>query len=158
MDLSPLSFSPLRQCRETSPQFSYQNKVFINYVFGRNWAVRNPAGTRLDSLTSEINKLLPCRKSLLINTKCHVWYFYIGVFYVLKYSALFRSEKEYKRSKKCFSSRTRMESVGWWQQQYKPTCGKQQRSRMGTTQQLEVGPLRKTMDNLQYQISQGQSP
>ena len=29
---------------------SYQNKGFINYVFSRNWAVRNPAGTRLDSL------------------------------------------------------------------------------------------------------------
>ena len=29
-------------------------KGFINYVFCRNWAVRNPAGTRLDS--SLVNK------------------------------------------------------------------------------------------------------
>ena len=36
------------------PQFSYHNKGFINYVFCRNWAVRNPAGTRLDS--SLVNK------------------------------------------------------------------------------------------------------
>ena len=28
----------------------YQNKGFVNYVFCNNWAVRNPAGTRLDSL------------------------------------------------------------------------------------------------------------
>ena len=36
------------------PQFSHQNTGFINYVFCRNWAVRNPAGTRLDS--SLVNK------------------------------------------------------------------------------------------------------
>ena len=35
-----------------SPQ---KNKGFINYVFCRNWAVRNPAGTRLDS-SSLVNK------------------------------------------------------------------------------------------------------
>ena len=29
---------------------THHNKGFINYVFCRNWAVRNPAGTRLDSL------------------------------------------------------------------------------------------------------------
>ena len=36
------------------PQFSHHNKGFINYVFCRNWAVRNPAGTTLDS--SLVNK------------------------------------------------------------------------------------------------------
>ena len=36
------------------PQFSHHNKGFINFVFCRNWAVRNPAGTRLDS--SLVNK------------------------------------------------------------------------------------------------------
>ena len=30
-------------------------KIFINYIFCRNWAVRNPAGTRLDS-SSLVNK------------------------------------------------------------------------------------------------------
>ena len=38
-----------KQCRAMPPQFSHHNKGFINYVFCRNWAVRNPAGTRLDS-------------------------------------------------------------------------------------------------------------
>ena len=52
MDLSPLSFSPLKQCRATSPLFSHQNKGFINYVFCRKWAVTNPAGT----LCSLVNK------------------------------------------------------------------------------------------------------
>ena len=28
----------------------HHNKGFINYVFCRKWAVRNPAGTRLDYL------------------------------------------------------------------------------------------------------------
>ena len=28
----------------------HHNKSFINYCFCRNWAVRNPAGTSLDSL------------------------------------------------------------------------------------------------------------
>ena len=32
-----------------------KNKGFINYVFFRNWAVRNPAGTKLDS-SSLVNK------------------------------------------------------------------------------------------------------
>ena len=32
------------------PIFSHHNKGFINYSFCRNRAVRNPAGTRLDSL------------------------------------------------------------------------------------------------------------
>ena len=37
-------------CNVSPPQFSHQNKIFIIYIFFRNWAVRNPAGTRLDSL------------------------------------------------------------------------------------------------------------
>ena len=39
---------------KASPNFPHQNKGFINYVFCRNWAVRNHAGTRLDS--SLVNK------------------------------------------------------------------------------------------------------
>ena len=35
---------------EALPNSPYQNKGFLNYVFCRNWAVRNPAGTRLDSV------------------------------------------------------------------------------------------------------------
>ena len=31
------------------PIFPHQNKGLINYVFCRNWPVRNPAGTRQDS-------------------------------------------------------------------------------------------------------------
>ena len=46
--------STFLQCRELPPQFSHHNKGFINYVFCRNWAVRSPAGTRLDS--SLVNK------------------------------------------------------------------------------------------------------
>jgi hypothetical protein len=36
--------------QEAPPNSPNQNKGFINYIFCRNWAVRNPAGTRLDSL------------------------------------------------------------------------------------------------------------
>ena len=35
--------------RSTIQLFPHQNKGFINFVFCRNWAVRNPVGTRLDS-------------------------------------------------------------------------------------------------------------
>ena len=35
---------------ETPSKFTNNNKGFINYVFCRNWAVRNSGGTRLDSL------------------------------------------------------------------------------------------------------------
>ena len=42
------SFSPCEKCREAPLSFPHQNKGFIKL---RNWAVRNPAGTRLDSLT-----------------------------------------------------------------------------------------------------------
>ena len=33
-----------------SANLPHQNKIFTNYVSCRNWAVRNPAGTRLDSI------------------------------------------------------------------------------------------------------------
>ena len=55
MDLPSLSFSLLKQGRETPSQFSHQNKGFISYVSCRHWAVRDPAGTRLDS-SSLLNK------------------------------------------------------------------------------------------------------
>ena len=45
-----ISLSPYKQCKETPPWFSQDNKGFINYIFCINKAVRNPAGTRLDSL------------------------------------------------------------------------------------------------------------
>ena len=41
--------SSTTQCIEMAPQFFHYNKGFIYYVFCRNWAVRNPAVTRLDS-------------------------------------------------------------------------------------------------------------
>ena len=49
-----ITFPPGKQWSEASPNFPHQNKGFINYVFCRNWAVRNPAATRLDS--SLVNK------------------------------------------------------------------------------------------------------
>ena len=47
-------FSPMKAMQRNAPKFSHHNKGFINYVFCRNWDVRNPAGTRLDS--SLVNK------------------------------------------------------------------------------------------------------
>ena len=48
-----------------APQFSHHNKCFINYVFCRNWAVRNPAVTRLDS--SLVNKqVAECKQMVSI--------------------------------------------------------------------------------------------
>ena len=41
----------------------HQNKGFINHSFRRNWAVRNPTGTRLDYLAWWINKLYYCTYS-----------------------------------------------------------------------------------------------
>ena len=41
--------------KEAPANILQKNKGFINYVFCRNWAVRNPAGTRLDS-SSLVNK------------------------------------------------------------------------------------------------------
>ena len=51
-------FPPCKKCRENPPYFYHHNKGFINQVFCRNWAVRNPAGTRPDSLAWKINKLV----------------------------------------------------------------------------------------------------
>ena len=45
-----ISFPPGKQWREAHPYFPRQNKGFINHSFCKNWAVRNPTGTRLDSL------------------------------------------------------------------------------------------------------------
>ena len=44
-----LSLSSRKAVKRSSMQFHPKNKCFINYVFCRNWAVRSPAGTRLDS-------------------------------------------------------------------------------------------------------------
>ena len=55
MDISSLLFfSPMKAMQRNAPQFSHYNKGFIIYIFCRNWVVRNPAGTRLDS--SLVNK------------------------------------------------------------------------------------------------------
>ena len=43
-------FPPGSQWIEAPPDSPNQNKGFINYFFCRNWAVRNPAETRVDSL------------------------------------------------------------------------------------------------------------
>ena len=43
--------------QRTTAYFPHQNKCFINYVFCWNWAVKNPAWTRLDSLAWQINNL-----------------------------------------------------------------------------------------------------
>ena len=45
-----LPLSPGTQWIKAPLDSPNQNKGFINYVFCRNWAVRNPAGTRLDSV------------------------------------------------------------------------------------------------------------
>ena len=64
----PSSFSILplscRKAVKEAPANFSQKKGFINYVFCRNWAVRNPAGTRLDS--SLVNKQVGCEQQLFI--------------------------------------------------------------------------------------------
>ena len=50
-----LSLSSSRAVKRSTSQVSHQIKGFINYVFCRNWVVRYPAGTRLDS-SSLVNK------------------------------------------------------------------------------------------------------
>ena len=45
-----LFFSFGEALKRSTTQFPNQNKGFLNNVFFRNWAVRNPAGTRLDSV------------------------------------------------------------------------------------------------------------
>ena len=45
----------MEEMKRNSILVFHQNKGFINYVFCRNWGVRNPAGTRLDT-SSLVNK------------------------------------------------------------------------------------------------------
>ena len=63
-----VTFPPRKQWSEASPNFPHQNKGFINYVFCRNWAVRNPAGTRLDS--SLVNKQVAMFRAFFV-LKCN---------------------------------------------------------------------------------------
>ena len=46
---SILPLSSRRAVKEALANFPQKNKGFINYVFCRNWDVRNSSGTRLDS-------------------------------------------------------------------------------------------------------------
>ena len=48
--ISALWYIPFRHWIKALPNSSNQNKGFLNYVFCINWAVRNPAGTRLYSV------------------------------------------------------------------------------------------------------------
>ena len=41
---------PFIMMNELVPEYGHHNKGFINYNFCRNWVIRNPAWTRLDSL------------------------------------------------------------------------------------------------------------
>ena len=50
-----IPLSSRKTVKTSTIKISPKNKGFINYVFCRNWAVRNPAGTRLDS-SSLVNK------------------------------------------------------------------------------------------------------
>ena len=49
MDLASLFFFFIKAMKRNSIFVSHKNKGVIKYVFCRKWAVRNPAGTRLDS-------------------------------------------------------------------------------------------------------------
>ena len=60
---SILSFSSRKAVKEAPANFPQKNKGFINYVFCRNWAVRNPAGTRLAS-SSLVNKQVGLKPAL----------------------------------------------------------------------------------------------
>ena len=44
-----LPLSSRKVVKSTNTKFPQQKKGFMNYLFCRNWAVRNPSGTRLDS-------------------------------------------------------------------------------------------------------------
>ena len=54
MIISQFFFSPMKAMQRNVTSLLASQKGFITYVFCRNWAVRNPAGTRLDS--SLVNK------------------------------------------------------------------------------------------------------
>ena len=64
-----ITFPPGKQCSDLSPNFPHQNKGFINYVFCRNWAVRNLAGTRLDSslVTKQVGQMPASRPNFSDN-------------------------------------------------------------------------------------------
>ena len=49
-DISPLFPFSMQAIQRNPSYYSHHNKGFINYVFCRNWAVRNLAGIRLDTL------------------------------------------------------------------------------------------------------------
>ena len=48
--ITKLPLTSRKAVKSKITKFPHQNKGFISYVFCRNWAVRNPAGTRLDPL------------------------------------------------------------------------------------------------------------
>ena len=50
-----LPLSSRKVVKEAPANFPEENKGFINNIFCRNWAVRNPSGTRLNS-SSLVNK------------------------------------------------------------------------------------------------------
>ena len=55
-NFSILPLSSSKAAKEAPSNFPQKkNKGFLNYVFCRNWGVRNPAGSRLDS-SSLVNK------------------------------------------------------------------------------------------------------
>ena len=69
MDISSIFFFSIVETkkRESTLVLSLKKKKdFINRVFCRNWTVRNPAGTRLDS--SLVNKQVGWRVNIL--SKC----------------------------------------------------------------------------------------
>ena len=72
-----LPLSSRKAVKTSTIQFSPKNKGFINYVFCKNWAVRNPAGTRVDS-SSLVNK------QVVIDQLSH----YLGVSSVVPYIPL----------------------------------------------------------------------
>ena len=50
-----LPLSSRKELKTSTIQLPPKNKGFINYVFYRNWEIRNPGGIRLDS-SSLVNK------------------------------------------------------------------------------------------------------
>ena len=48
--VSTFPYLHANNAENSHPYFFHQNKGFIKYVFFRNWAVKNTAGTRLHSL------------------------------------------------------------------------------------------------------------
>ena len=72
----PSSFSihPLssrKAVKEAPANLPQKNKGFINYVFCRNWAIRNPAVTRLDS-SSLVNKQVAIKPNIFSKKSFHM--------------------------------------------------------------------------------------